>query len=90
MLRDFFKFWKIIPIINEKDGRMESESLTQSQKKIVEVCDNMKSLLLYKNQKYGDSALNPNNIFIKEILPILLKSDLMTKLVELKIIQMKF
>ena len=65
MLRDFFKFWKIIPIINEKDGRMESESLTQSQKKIVEVCDNMKSLLLYKNQKYGDSALNPNNIFYK-------------------------
>ena len=44
---------------------MESESLTQSQKKIVEVCDNMKSLLLYKNQKYGDSALNPNNIFYK-------------------------
>lgn len=44
---------------------MESESLTQSQKKIVDVCDNMKSLLLYKNQKYGDSALNPNNIFYK-------------------------
>ena len=44
---------------------MEVESLTQSQKKIVDVCDNMKSLLLYKNQKYGDSALNPNNIFYK-------------------------
>lgn len=44
---------------------MESESLTQSQKKIVDVCDNMKNLLLYKNQKYGDSALNPNNIFYK-------------------------
>ena len=44
---------------------MEVENLTQSQKKIVDVCDNMKSLLLYKNQKYGDSALNPNNIFYK-------------------------
>ena len=41
------------------------KSLTESQKKIVEVCDSMKDLLLYKNQKYGDSALNPNNIFYK-------------------------
>lgn len=39
--------------------------LSESQKKIVEVCDSMKDLLLYKNQKYGDSALNPNNIFYK-------------------------
>ena len=29
------------------------------------VCDNMKDLLLYKNEKYGDSALHPNNIFYK-------------------------
>lgn len=41
------------------------EKLTESQKKIIEVCDSMKDLLLYKNQKYGDSALNPNNIFYK-------------------------
>ena len=33
-----------------------SETLTKSQKKIVKVCDSMKDLLLYKNQKYGDSA----------------------------------
>lgn len=39
--------------------------LSESQKKIIEVCDSMKDLLLYKNQKYGDSALNPNNIFYK-------------------------
>lgn len=39
--------------------------LTESQKKIIMVCDSMKDLLLYKNQKYGDSALNPNNIFYK-------------------------
>ena len=41
------------------------EKLTESQMKIVEICDSMKDLLLYKNQKYGDSALNPNNIFYK-------------------------
>ena len=38
---------------------------TPSQKKIIEVCDSMKDLLLYKNKKYGDSALNPKNIFYK-------------------------
>ena len=41
------------------------EKLTESQTKIVEICDSIKDLLLYKNQKYGDSALNPNNIFYK-------------------------
>ena len=40
-------------------------TLTKSQESIVEICDSMKDLLLYKNQKYGDSALNPNNIFYK-------------------------
>ncbi|WP_405291880.1 hypothetical protein [Methanobrevibacter sp.] len=40
-------------------------ALTESQKKISEVCDSMKDLLLYKNKKYGDSALNPNNVFYK-------------------------
>jgi len=40
-------------------------NLTESQKKISEVCDSMKDLLLYKNKKYGDSALNPNNVFYK-------------------------
>lgn len=40
-------------------------TLTDSQKKISEIMDAMKSLLLYKNQKYGDSALKPKNIFYK-------------------------
>ena len=43
----------------------EKRMLTESQKKIAEICDGMKDLLLYKNQKYGDSALNPKNIFYK-------------------------
>lgn len=39
--------------------------VSPSQKKIIEVCDSMKDLLLYKNEKYGDSALNPEPIFYK-------------------------
>lgn len=42
-----------------------TKDLSESQKKIIEVCDSMKELLLYKNEKYGDSALNPNNVFYK-------------------------
>jgi hypothetical protein len=31
----------------------------ESQIKIAKVCDDIKDLLLQKNAKYGDSALNP-------------------------------
>ena len=44
---------------------METKNFTQSQKKIVEICEATKDLLLYKNEKYGDSALHPNNVFYK-------------------------
>lgn len=36
-----------------------------SRQKIVEITNAMQDLLLYKNEKYGDSALNPNNVFYK-------------------------
>ena len=36
-----------------------------NQQRIAEICDGMKDLLLYKNQKYGDSALSPKRIFYK-------------------------
>ena len=60
----------VVTLDNEKVVKasthgVSSKSLTESQMKIVEICDSMKDLLLYKNQKYGDSALNPNNIFYK-------------------------
>ena len=35
------------------------------REKIIEITDSMKDLLLYKNEKYGDSALHPNNVFYK-------------------------
>ena len=36
-----------------------------SQEKIKEITNAMQDLLLYKNQKYGESALKPNNVFFK-------------------------
>lgn len=39
--------------------------MTDTQKEIVIVCDQIKELLLEKNRKYGDSALNPIRIFSK-------------------------
>ena len=38
---------------------------TDTQAKIREITDAMKDLLLYKNEKYGDSAINPKKIFYK-------------------------
>lgn len=52
-------------IENREGFHPREKSLTKSQEKICEICDSMKDLLLYKNQKYGDSALNPNNVFYK-------------------------
>lgn len=39
--------------------------LTETQQKIVDVTEGMKDLLLYKNAKYGDSAINPKKVFYK-------------------------
>lgn len=36
-----------------------------NREKIIEITDSMKDLLLYKNEKYGDSAFSPKNIFYK-------------------------
>ena len=38
---------------------------SDTQESIKEITDAMKDLLLYKNEKYGDSAIHPNNIFYK-------------------------
>ena len=39
--------------------------LNDTQKLIVEVCEEVKILLLEKNRLYGDSAINPKRIFSK-------------------------
>lgn len=38
---------------------------TPTQQKIKDVLSGMTDLLLYKNRKYGDSAINPKKIFYK-------------------------
>ena len=38
---------------------------TETQEKIIELTGAMRDLLLYKNKKYGDSALQPKHIFYK-------------------------
>lgn len=40
-------------------------SLSQTQQLIVNECDSIKELLLEKNRKYGDSAVNPVRVFSK-------------------------
>ena len=39
------------------------EKISKSQIAIATICDDIKNLLLEKNKKYGDSALNPVRIF---------------------------
>ena len=51
--------------------------MTKTQEAIKAVCEDVKELLLYKNQKYGDSALNPCRIFSKasEVEQLLVRID---------------
>lgn len=46
-------------------AHMKEALYTDTQQKIIDVLDGMKNLLLYKNRKYGDSAINPKKIFYK-------------------------
>lgn len=63
--RNMSKNEKIELTGNWEGFRPIENTLTKSQESIIEICDSMKDLLLYKNEKYGDSALHPNNIFYK-------------------------
>ena len=40
-------------------------STTETQENIIALTGAMRDLLLYKNQKYGDSALQPKRVFYK-------------------------
>ena len=40
-------------------------AMNETESKISVVCDDIKELLIYKNKKYGNSALQPNRIFSK-------------------------
>lgn len=51
----------------KNDSDKLDKTLTTSQKKIAELVEATKDLLLYKNEKYGDSALHPIGIFTKHL-----------------------
>ena len=38
---------------------------TTARERIIEILEAMRDLLVYKNEKYGNSALNPKHIFYK-------------------------
>lgn len=61
--------------------------ITQSQQDIAQVCDEIRELLLEKNRKYGDSALNPVRIFSKASTMEQLKVRLDDKLSRLRNVQ---
>ena len=44
---------------------MDLSEHTETQNKIIEITEAIRDLLLYKNEKYGDSALKPKRIFHK-------------------------
>lgn len=44
---------------------MPLNNITDTQQKIIEITEAIRDLLLYKNQKYGDSSLSPKHIFYK-------------------------
>lgn len=44
---------------------MGNKQLTEAQQAIAEVCDKIKELLIEKNRKYGNSALDPVRVFSK-------------------------
>lgn len=49
----------------EPAGGHDPNAKIRTQDRIAAVCDEIKALLLEKNLKYGDSALNPKRIFSK-------------------------
>lgn len=55
-----------------------------TQDKIREVCDGIRDMLLEKNRKYGDSALNPVRVFSKASTDEQIKVRLDDKLSRLK------
>jgi hypothetical protein len=44
---------------------MIAQEFDTTQDKIIAICDSMKELLLEKNRRYGDSAINPKRRFSK-------------------------
>jgi len=51
--------------ILQKTGQVEKNEMTETQRKIQEICCNLGNFLQKKNERYGDAALSPVSIFNK-------------------------
>lgn len=58
--------------------------ISQSQEDIIRIMDATKNLLLHKNEKYGDSALNPLGVFTDGDARVNLGARMEDKLMRLK------
>lgn len=65
----------------------EQKKVTNTQLEIAQACDEIKQLLIDKNRKYGDSAMNPVRIFSKSDSVEQLKVRIDDKLNRLKNLQ---
>lgn len=50
-----------------KKGSQTPDILTETQKEIISICDEVKALLLEKNQSYGNSFANPIGVFAPDL-----------------------
>lgn len=53
-------------IVNSISPLLDREDISLTEKSIIQVGLSTVDLLLYKNKKYGDSALHPINVFNKQ------------------------
>lgn len=56
---------KVGPVDNDGNFYDPSHKTTPTQKAIEKVCDDVRDLLISKNRKYGNSALEPRRVFSK-------------------------
>lgn len=64
-IRNDIKTPSIDPSKYKKTPKVPYKIVTETQQKIKDILSGMTDLLLYKNKKYGDSAINPKKIFYK-------------------------
>ena len=58
------RFLRYVAIDTQSNEESESQPSTEKQFNLLRLlCDELKAMLLEKNRKYGDSALNPCRVF---------------------------
>lgn len=73
--------------IGSRGAAEQKVVVTKTQLEIAQACDEIKQLLIDKNRKYGDSAMNPVRIFSKSDSVEQLKVRIDDKLNRLKNLQ---